>query len=199
MRTRAIVTAVFLAATLTACGGDNETSGSDETTSEATSEATSEVPTDDTATETESSPAEETESSDATSGGGSGSDYCEELKSAKSALNGLDPTTLGDDQFDDLTDQLGDLAEAAPPAVKDEWLTVSDALTQVKDILADVGLTFSDLQNLDPTNLPQGVTVKDLEKVGQKLQEFSLDTDFQKAATAIARNAKAECGVSFLG
>jgi hypothetical protein len=114
-------------------------------------------------------------------------------------LNGLDPTTLGDDQFDDLTDQLGDLAEAAPPAIKDEWLTVSDTLTRVEDILADAGLTFGDLQNLDPTNLPDGVTVKDLERLGTKLQEFSLDTDFQKAATEIGRNAKAECGVSFLG
>jgi hypothetical protein len=194
MRTRAIVTAVFLAATLTACGGDDDTSGSDG----ATSEASSDVATDDTTTQTEPSPPEETESSESTSGGSSGSDYCDELKSARSALNGLDPTRLGDDQFDDLTDQLGDLAEAAPAAVKDEWLTVSDTLTRVKDILADAGLTFGDLQNLDPTNLPDGVTVKDLERLGTKLQEFALDTDFQKAATEIGRNAKAACGVSFL-
>jgi hypothetical protein len=190
MRRSAVATVVLLAASLTACGGASKT---DESASD-----TSKVTTNDSTSS--STPSSTTPSSDGAGGGSDpGSAYCTALKDAKAKFKTLNLTGLNDNQFKQVTAEFDALGAAAPAEVKDDWSTVSTALKQVYQVLADAGLSFSDLQSLSSGQLPKGVTAKDMAKVGKQLTKSMQGSGFQAAATRITAEAKAECGVNMGG
>jgi hypothetical protein len=133
---------------------------------------------------------------DNSSAGGGGS-YCDQIKTLKSNVDTLDFTALSDEQFSDLQHSLDGIEASAPADVKDDWSTLSSAIDQLKQILADAGLSFADLQAIqnDPTNLPDGVDIAKLQELAQKLQEFAANSDFEAASNAIQANVKDECGI----
>jgi hypothetical protein len=191
MRRIAFATAVLLAATLTACGGASKSDSASDTSKATTSGSSS---------STTSSTAPTTAASDSAGGGSDpGSAYCTALKSAKDKFKGFNLTGLNDNQFQQVTDEFDALAAAAPSDEKADWATVSSALKQVYQILADAGLSFSDLQSLSSGHLPKGVTAQDMAKLGKKLTTSMQGSGFQAAATRITAEAKKQCGVNMGG
>lgn len=195
MRKLAFATAVFMACALTACGGASDTAGSGSSTSgsQPTSSDTSTVSTSDGSSS--GSPSTPT-TSGSTTGGGSdpGSAYCAELTSAKAQFKNLNLQVLDQAQFQKLTAEFDTLASAAPSDVQDDWIALSSALKNVQQILADAGLTFDDLKGLSAGQLPQGVSLQEIKKVGKKLAQFGQNSQFQDAAKHISAEAKAVCG-----
>ncbi len=188
MRRVAFATVALLAASLTACGGSSDTAGSDTTAGSSDTSAV-QAPTSDTS----SSDAPSTSGGDST--GAVGSAYCTELKTAKAEFKTIDFQHLSEDQFQKLRDEFDTLGQAAPPDVQDDWSGLTSSLDHVRQILADAGLTFDDLQALSSGQVPQGVTVTQLQKLGKQLQQFSADTTFADAAKNITQNAKTVCGL----
>jgi hypothetical protein len=198
MRKLVLATVVLMAVSLTttACGGASKTDsagGTAKSTTGAKSATSSTPPT----TTGSSNGAGSSESP----GGGSdpASAYCTALKGAKDKFKTLNLTGLDDNQFKQVTDEFDALGAAAPSAVKADWATVSSALKQVYQILANAGLSFNDLQNLQSGHLPKGVTAQDIAKLGKQLTKSMQGSGFQAAATRITAEAKAECGVSLGG
>jgi hypothetical protein len=198
MRKLVLATVVLMAVSLTttACGGASKTDtagGTAKSTSGTKSATSSTTPT----TTASSTGAGSSESP----GGGSdpASAYCTALKGAKDKFKTLNLTGLDDNQFKQVTDEFDALGAAAPAAVKADWATVSSALKQVYQILANAGLSFNDLQNLQSGHLPKGVTAQDMAKLGKQLTKSMQGSGFQAAATRITAEAKAECGVSLGG
>jgi hypothetical protein len=193
MRKLVLATVVLMAASLTACGGASKTDSAGGTAKSTTSDTKSAT----TPTTASSNGA----GSSASPGGGSdpASAYCTALKGAKDKFKTLNLTGLNDNQFKQVTDEFDALGAAAPAAVKADWATVSGALKQVYQILANAGLSFNDLQNLGSGHLPKGVTAQDMAKLGKQLTASMQGSGFQAAATRITAEAKAECGVSLGG
>ena len=154
-KTLAVASIALMAASLTACGGDDN------------------------------------------SGAGGGS-YCDQVKSLKSKVNGLDFTALDDSGFQALQDSLHGIEDSAPSDIKADWSTLNGAVDQLQGILSDAGLTFDDIKAIqqDPSNLPDGVDIAKLQELAQKLNEFSSNNDFQDAADNIQANVQDECGIS---
>jgi hypothetical protein len=189
MRRIAFATVVLMAASLTACGGASKTADSSSTES-------SSVKSSDTSSTGSSAPPSAAVSSDDSSGSGSGSDYCTELKAAKSQFHDLDVQAFSEDQFKQLTSEFDALEAAAPADVKGDWATLATALKQVDQILSDAGLSFKDLKQMGTTGqLPDGVTAQDLQKLGLKLQKAVQGKSFERAARRISASAKSECGI----
>lgn len=191
MRKLAFATLVFVCASLTACGGTNDAAGNDTATHAKSSDTTAATP----GTSPTGMQSSGTTSDAGSAGSDPGSAYCAELKSAKAQFQNLDFQALSEDQFKSLTSEFETLASTAPDQVKGDWATLSSALTHVQQILAGAGLSFDDLKGLSANQVPPGVTVQQLTKLGKQLQQFAKDTSFQDSAAAIARQAKAECGI----
>ena len=134
---------------------------------------------------------------DDNSGAGGGGSYCDKVKDLKASVDDLDFTALSEDQFSALQSGFESIESAAPDDVKDDWNTVNSALDEFKNLLAQAGLSFEDLQKLqdDPTNLPDGVDIAKLQELVQKLNEFAENSDFDAASNAIQDNVKSECGI----
>jgi hypothetical protein len=197
MRKLVLATVVLMAASLTACGGASKTDSAGGSAKATTSDTKSATTSSTTPTTASSNGAGSSESP----GGGSdpASAYCTALKGAKDKFKTLNLTGLNDNQFKQVTDEFDALGAAAPAAVKADWATVSSALKQVYQILANAGLSFNDLQNLGSGHLPKGVTAQDMAKLGKQLTKSMQGSGFQAAATRITAEAKAECGVSLGG
>jgi hypothetical protein len=200
MRKLVLATVVLMAASLTttACGGASKTDSAGGIAKATTSDTKS-------ATTSSTTPTTAASSNGAGSsespGGGSdpASAYCTALKGAKDKFKTLNLTGLDDSQFKQVTDEFDALGAAAPAEVKADWATVSSALKQVYQILANAGLSFNDLQSLGSGQLPKGVTAQDMAKLGKQLTKSMQGSGFQAAATRITAEAKAECGVSLGG
>jgi hypothetical protein len=188
MRRLAFAGVLLMAASVTACGGASKTADSSPTkSSTVTSSDTSSAGT---------SATPNTATSDGDSGSGSNSDYCTELKAAKSQFHNLDVQSFSGDQFKQLTGEFDALEAAAPADVKADWATLATALKQVDQILSDAGLSFKDLKQMGTTGqLPSGVTAQDLQKLGLKLQQAVQGKSFERAARRISASAKSECGI----
>jgi hypothetical protein len=188
MRRLAFAGVLLMAASVTACGGASKTADSSPTkSSTVTSSDTSSAGT---------SATPNTATSDGNSGSGSNSDYCTELKAAKSQFHNLDVQSFSGDQFKQLTGEFDALEAAAPADVKADWATLATALKQVDQILSDAGLSFKDLKQMGTTGqLPSGVTAQDLQKLGLKLQQAVQGKSFERAAGRISASAKSECGI----
>jgi hypothetical protein len=137
------------------CGGDDESSASEDTTlteTTTTEETTTEETTEET-TETEDTDTTETSTSDdfATS------ENCEEFAKIGSEISGA---LTGTTDPDEIKAAFDDLAAAAPDEIKADFETLADYMSQVADALGDVDLSsgqtpdasaLAKLQALDAT------------------------------------------------
>jgi hypothetical protein len=127
--------------------------------------------------------------------GGSGGDYCSELKADKayfdslSGSSGSDASLLGD-----AFSRVHALAGDAPANVAADWKTLDGAITTIETALADAGIKPSDLAAMHSGKLPSGVDPAKLQALVPKLQALS-DSGFSDAADRIAADAKKTCGV----
>jgi hypothetical protein len=184
---------VLVAALLAGCSSASDNADSPGTASTTTSSTvTSSDPTSATPPASDSSSEPSSATDDGTT---NGSAYCAELASAKSQFDNIDFSALDDRHFTQLTDEFDSIAALAPGQVKSDWATLSSALKQVQQILGSAGLSFDDLQKLSSGQVPNGVTPKELTRVGRQLSHFSQDKSFARAAAEISRDAKAECGI----
>ena len=132
------------------------------------------------------------------SGGGgsssSSSDYCDQLKAAKSSVDNSNLTNLTDAKFQQLVDEVHQLESSAPSSVKGDWQEFGDFIDKFQTILKNAGLSFDDLSALQSGQVPDGVSLAKLQAAGQQLQQLD-STKLAAAQQAIADNAKSECNI----
>lgn len=126
---------------------------------------------------------------DATS---SSSDYCGQLKKAKTVFDALDKQDVS--KFDDAVKTVSDFADSAPDRVRPSWKVLDDALSELEKALASAGVKLSDLATIQAGKLPAGVDAAKLADLGSQIQKISSD-ETQKASDAIQKDAKDACKV----
>jgi len=137
-------------------------------------------------------------SGDSNSESSGGGDYCSELKSDKAFFGTLDGSDPDLSKLDEVFSRMHTLADEAPAEVADDWKTLDDAFTTIENALKEAGLKPSDLGNLQNGQVPPGVDTSKLQALIPKLQSLS-SGEVTEAASRIAANAKAECGVDLTG
>lgn len=167
------IAVVTLLLVLSGCGGGNDSS-TDKTTAATT-------PTESTATD---------------GGSQAGGAYCDALNGAKTNLASLDLTQIDEKTYATLQVELAKVSAAAPPDVQDDWAVLTKALDDLHKLLADIGISFDDLQGLSTGQVPPGVSAQDLQKLGPKLTEISSDGKLEAASKAITESAQADCGLT---
>lgn len=121
--------------------------------------------------------------------GGSGGDYCKELKDSKEFISGLDMSDFT--QLGDALDAYHGLAELAPSEIEKDWAELEEGITSIEDAFEAIGLKLDELK---PGQVPPELSPEDQEQVRERLA--SLDPEaFAAAATNIEKHAKDECGV----
>ncbi|HQR26829.1 MAG TPA: hypothetical protein PLP61_07310 [Nocardioides sp.] len=118
--------------------------------------------------------------------------YCDEMKSAKESLAGLDGTSSGD--LEKAFTTVHDLADSAPDAVADDWQVLDDAVSGIEQALDKAGLKLSDLDKMSSGEMPADLDPAKLQQLAQDMQQLGTD-QVQQAADNIEKHAKDECGV----
>lgn len=124
--------------------------------------------------------------------GGSGSDYCKDIKDAAKTFGDLDSGDTA--SIGDAFTTFHKLADEAPGAVKDDWKTLDGAITTVEKALSDAGLKMEDFDELQSGKVPEGVDVSKLTGLASEFQKLS-GAEFEKASKAIETHAKDVCKV----
>lgn len=124
--------------------------------------------------------------------GGSGSDYCKDIKEAAATFGDLDSGDSASIAAAFAT--FHKLADEAPGAIKDDWKTLDGAITTVEKALADAGLKVEDFDELQSGKIPEGVDVSKLTGLASEFQKLS-SADFEKSSKAIETHAKSVCKV----
>ena len=124
--------------------------------------------------------------------GGSGSDYCKDIKSAAATFGSLDSGDTA--SIGEAFTTFHKLADEAPGAVKDDWKKLDGAIKTVEDGLADAGIKIEDFDKLASGQLPEGVDQAKLASLASTFQKLS-SAEFQKASKAIETHAKSVCKV----
>lgn len=124
--------------------------------------------------------------------GGSGSDYCKDIKAAAATFGDLDSGNTA--SIGEAFSTFHQLADEAPGAIKDEWKTLDGAITTVEDGLADAGIKVEDLGKLASGQTPEGVDQAKLAGLVATFQKLS-SAEFERASKAIETHAKSVCKV----
>lgn len=118
--------------------------------------------------------------------------YCDQLKNAKSAFDALDGQDVS--KLDDAVSSVKSFADSAPSEVRDDWGVLADTFDQLQSALADAGVKLSDLAQMQQGQMPDGVDMKKLMAVGQKVQDLG-GAGTEAAAKNIETDAKSRCGI----
>jgi hypothetical protein len=122
-------------------------------------------------------------------GGGS---YCDDLKSAKAQLSGLDGNFTAD-KFTAINLAVHKIADEAPGDIKDSWTLVADEFDGLQKALSDAGLSMDDFSKLTQGGAPSIDPTK-LQALQKALQSF--DTKgLTQATNKITAEVKSECGI----
>lgn len=125
--------------------------------------------------------------------GGSGSDYCKDLKSASATFGSLSGGDTA--KLDSAFATFHKLAGEAPGAIKDDWKILDKAIETIQKALADAGLKFSDLSKIQAGQTPKGYDPSKLAALVPKLTALN-NANFTKASNAIEAHAKNTCKVT---
>jgi hypothetical protein len=120
--------------------------------------------------------------------------YCSDFEKDHAKFQALADSDIS--TFDVVAKDVHHLAGEAPDEVADDWKVVDDAFTALTDAVTEAGITFDDLAAMANGEIPDGVDADKLEALGTKLQA-SVTPEMEKAALAIEKHAKDECGVVF--
>lgn len=126
----------------------------------------------------------------------SSDEYCDTLKESQTQFSDLNFSSLSDDEFTDLRDQVGTLADQAPSEVSDDWEALGGKLDEFKTLLDDAGIGLGDIEALQQGTLPDGADPAKLEALAPKMQAFADDPTLDEAQQAIKDNAKSECEIT---
>jgi len=118
--------------------------------------------------------------------------YCDDVEAAQSEFSSLNSGDIGG--LDKAIDAFHKLAKSSPDEVADDWKTLDGTMTQIETAFEDAGISFSDLEDMENGEIPEGA---DMSKLAGLATEFEdLDSDkVTKAADNISKHAKDECGV----
>lgn len=122
--------------------------------------------------------------------------YCAALTKASDDFFSDDDLVLADP--DGAFARMHELAQAAPDEVKASWKQIDDAVQKVVTALDDVGLTFTQLTDSFDGEMPDGVTMEKIEKLGPMLEDMTSE-DYSAAEKQVAAHAKKECGIDDFG
>jgi hypothetical protein len=124
--------------------------------------------------------------------GGSGGDYCSDLKDAKKQVDAVKGGDFSD--LEKTTDAMNELADEAPDEIKDDWEILVEGVQKLVDALKKAGLDDDDMATLQSGQIPDGVDMATLQSLMTEIK--ALDTEeFQTAGENINKHAKDECGV----
>jgi hypothetical protein len=132
------------------------------------------------------------------SGGSSSSNYCDELKAAKSQFSSLNSGTPDFNKFSDAIATFHKIADDAPQDISADWKKLDGALTKLESDLKSAGLSLKDLGTITAGGVPEGMTQDQLTAALPKLQSaFSSlsGSDLEAASKNIEKNAKSECKI----
>lgn len=129
----------------------------------------------------------------------SGASYCDLIKDAKDTYDGLDFTGLSDEDFAGFQSDVEAIQAAAPDDIKEQWGTLTEATQRLQEILADAGISLEDLSSMEAGDMPDGVDMEKLQTMMTELQEFTEDSSFEEASTAVQQNVQDECDIEMGG
>jgi phage-related minor tail protein len=128
--------------------------------------------------------------------GGADSDYCKDIKKAEKTFSSM---SSGDvDQLDAAFKTFHQLADEAPSEVESDWKKLDGAITTVEKALKDAGLKFSDFDDIQKGDIPEGVDVSKLSGLASEFSKLNSD-EFTKASQNIEKHAKDTCKVDLGG
>jgi hypothetical protein len=120
--------------------------------------------------------------------------YCSTLRSVKNDLTNL--SSVMGNAGGGLQKAMNDfkkLQDRAPAAVRDDWATVNDKLTRMRQILSGAGLSMQDLTRISQGKAPPHIDPAKLRQAMHKMQGVTTGTSLENAYRAIAAHAKREC------
>lgn len=163
-----------LSAALTGCGSSEEPTESTQNT-------------DNQASESKETPAEESTPEEEEGSAASGDDkaYCDLLQTAQSDLSELsqvDPSKSSG-ALEEVAKTINDISAAAPSDIKEHWTVMADTMDQSVSALDELEKAMKDPANADQKKLNQ--LQKDMEQAA---------TDAQKASDAVVADTKTRCG-----
>jgi prepilin-type N-terminal cleavage/methylation domain-containing protein len=129
-------------------------------------------------------------SSSSSSSGDQRANYCALLASFASNQGGLDTSELADDRYRALIKAFDNLAAAAPDnAIAHDWQSLSDALSQIQQILADHGYTWNDFQDAENGDI-QGLDPDAAAALQQEIENAISNGNLEADFTEISQDAQ---------
>lgn len=130
-------------------------------------------------------------------GGGSGSasgNYCDDIKSAKANLSGLNAGNLTQANFDKLASSLDSIRDEAPSNVKAQWVTVTSAIDTFNTALKSAGISMDDISKMEAGNMPPGMDMSKMHDVMTAARSVNTDA-FSNAQHALDTEVQSTCHV----
>ena len=124
--------------------------------------------------------------------GGSGGDYCSDLKAAKKQVDAVKGGDFSD--IEKTTDAMNKLADEAPDEIKDDWEILVDGVGKIVAALKKAGLDDDDMAALQSGQIPDGVDIVALQGLMAELNTATAE-EFQAALENVNKHAKDECKV----
>lgn len=125
--------------------------------------------------------------------GGSGSDYCKDIKAAKATFSSL---SNGDaSKLDTAFATFHKLAGEAPGSIKADWKVLDGAMSAMQKAFADAGLKFSDLAKIQAGQTVPGFDPTKAAGLVSQLTKLN-DANFTKASKDVTAHAKKTCKVT---
>lgn len=125
-------------------------------------------------------------------GCGGGGAYCDSLTQADKVFGKIGKGDVKG--MDQAFDRLQELADEAPSEVADDWKIVDKAIGQVRTALDDAGVSFEELANIKPGELPEGLTQDKLAALAADMQAMGT-AEFSEATANIEAHAKEKCDI----
>ena len=132
-------------------------------------------------------------------GGSSLGDSCASVKDAKASFSGLSADAVTPGKIQEMRSKLEEMGAQAPDSVADDYQTLIDGFTRLDEVLAAVGLSFSDFG--DQQKLAAAIASASPEQM-QAIQDAGAALGsgaFRSASEEIRREIKADCDVNLGG
>jgi hypothetical protein len=122
--------------------------------------------------------------------------YCGKLEDAQNSLEDVNFDMGSQEEWDELTSTMEDIAEDAPSELEDDWANVTGVFDDIQAALDDAGVSIDDLAGIQESGeLPEGVELEDLQAL-EELATAADDAGLQDSLDAIAQDAEERCGIT---
>jgi prepilin-type N-terminal cleavage/methylation domain-containing protein len=125
------------------------------------------------------------------------SDYCVELASALDKYSNLDLSAFDDFSFGAFLDELAKMRSLSPQEdLAKGWDTYYAAFKQIREILGNYGLKWSDLAALNNGENPGGLSQEQTAQLQNDLQKPMNSDEFQQADKVLGKYGRVICGLN---